>query len=200
MPAELLRQAARRLAIAAFGVALFCAGSVIVNNLVMVAGWYSFAHPAVKNLVAGLMVAVSLAMAWIARTGRLTPRRLLWTGLMYEIVISFGISLGDHLEPLPSDVPLAAISWLCVWIALFPLVVPAPSRWALSAAFASATTWPLAYFIGRAAGNPAPSVPIVALNFLEAYLAAGLALFTTEGWGRSGGPGTGCSPGRWRSI
>jgi serine/threonine-protein kinase len=179
MPAELLRQAARRLAIAAFGVALYFAGSIVLNNLIVAAGWYSFAHPAVKNLVAGMMVAVSLAMAWIARTGRLTPRRLLWTGLVYEIVISFGISLGDHLEPLASDVPLAAISWLCVWIALFPVVVPAPSRWALSAAFVSASTWPVAYFIGRAAGNPAPSVPIVALNFLEAYLAAGLALFTT---------------------
>lgn len=179
MPAELLRQAARRLALAAFGVALVFAGSIVLNNLVVAAGWYSFAHPAVKNLVAGLMVAVSVAMGWIARTGRLTPRRLLWTGLVYEVVMSFGISLGDHLEPLPPAVPLSMISWLCVWIALFPLVVPAPSRWALSAAFASASTWPVAYFIGRAAGNPAPSVPIVALNFLEAYIAAGFALFTT---------------------
>src|SRR5262249_4423697 len=100
-------------------------------------------------------------------------------GLAFEVVISLGISLQDNLEPLLLDVPLANISWLCVWIAMFPLMIPAPAKWALAAGVASATTWPVAYFIGRAAGNQAPPVPIVALNFLEGYLAALFALFTT---------------------
>src|SRR5262249_55693493 len=44
MPAELLRQAARRLALAAFGVALGFAGSIIVNNLVAALGWIHHSH------------------------------------------------------------------------------------------------------------------------------------------------------------
>jgi serine/threonine-protein kinase len=179
MPAELLRQAARRLALASFGMALAFAVSIVLTNLVQALGFYAFARPAAKNVISGAMVVVSAAMAFAARTYRLTPRRLLWTGLVYEVVISFGISLEDHLEPLPAELPLLAISWVCVWIALFPLLVPAPARWALLAGVVSASTWPLAYFIGRAAGNPAPPAPVLALNVLEAYIAAGLALFTT---------------------
>ncbi len=179
MPAELLRQAARRLALAAFGVALAFAIGIILNNLVAAAGWYAFPHLALTNVIHGTMVVVSAAMAWIARTGRLAPRQLLATGLGYEIVIALGISLGDHLEPLRSEPPLQAISWLCLWIAIFPLLVPAPPRWAFPAALVSASTWPLAYFVGLWAGNPAASARVVAQNFVEGYVAAGVALFTT---------------------
>src|SRR5262245_1532113 len=137
MPAELLRQAARRLALASFGVAVCFAVGIILNNLVTALGWYTFAHPAVKNVVAGTMVAISAAMTYVARTRRFTPRQLLWTGLAFEVVISFGISLQDHLEPLPLDTPLASISWVCVWIAMFPVMIPAPAKWALAAGVAS---------------------------------------------------------------
>ena len=36
----------------------------------------------------------------------------------------------------------------------FPLFVPASPRWALVAGVASASTWPLGYFVGLALGNP----------------------------------------------
>ena len=179
MPVELLRQASRRLGFAAFGIALTFAVAIILINLIQAAGWADYSRIAVRNVIAGTMVAASAAVAWMARMGRLTPGNLLWVSVTYEIVIAFGISLGDHLEPLPSDPPLIAISWLCVWIAIFPLVVPAPPRWALLAGLASASTWPLAYFIGLGIGNtPAPQ-PIAAMNFLEAYSAVGIAMFTT---------------------
>ena len=100
--------------------------------------------------------------------------------LAYEVVVSLAISMGDHLEPLrPDVVPLATVSWLCVWIVIFPLVVPAPLRWALFANLASASTWPLAYFLGLRGRDPAAPLRLLALNSLEGYLAAGLALFTT---------------------
>src|SRR5262249_51464387 len=165
--------------LASFGVAVGFAVGIVLNNLIVAQGWYPFAHPAMKNVIAGAMVAALAAMGYAVRTRRFTPRQLLWTGLAYEVVISFGISMQDHLEPIPMDVPLANISWLCVWIALFPLMIPAPARWALAASVVSATTWPVAYLIGRAAGNPSPPVPIVVLNCIEGYLAALIALFTT---------------------
>ncbi len=179
MPAELLRQAARRLALAAIGVALAFAVAIVLNNLVSSSGWYAFSHLALMNVVHGVIVVASAAMAWIARTGRLAPRRLLLTGFAYEIVIALGISLGDHLEPLPLEPPLYAVSWLCLWIAIFPLLVPAPPRWAFLAALASASAWPLAYFLSLAAGKAPAPARVVVLNFLEVYIAAGLALFTT---------------------
>jgi serine/threonine-protein kinase len=179
MPAELMRQAARRLAIAAFGMGLIFAVSIIINNLWMASRWYDFSHLALKNVVAATMVAISAAMAWTARTGRLTPKDLLRVSLVYEVVMAFGISMGDALEPLRPDVPFATISWLCVWIVVFPLVVPAPPRWALAAGLAAATTWPLAYLLSLTLGNPPAPARQLAENLAENYLAVAIAMFTT---------------------
>ena len=179
VPADLLRQTARRLRLAALGLALGFAVSIAFNNLIEVAGWHSFAHLALKNGIAAVMVVVSLAMLWLAHSGRLTAVYLLWVSLGYEVTVAFAISMGDHLEPFRAGVPLATISWLCVVIAIFPLVVPASTRWALVAGLASASTWLLAYGVGRLLGNPPAPGPALALAALTNYIAAGLAMFST---------------------
>jgi serine/threonine-protein kinase len=179
MPAELLRQAARRLRLAAIGVALGFAVSIALNNLIEVSGWHVFTHLAFKNVLHAFMVGVSAAMVWLTHSGRLVPARLLRVSLGYEVAVALAISLGDHMEPMSADVTLTSISWLCVWIVIFPLVVPASPRWALAAGLAAASTWPLAYFGGRALGNPAAPLPVLFMNSLEAYVAAALAMFST---------------------
>jgi len=179
MPAELLRQAARRLRLAAIGVALFFAGSIILNNLVEGLGWHHFQNPALRNVVAAIMVAVSVGMAWLAHSGQLTPRRLLGFSLGYEVVVALAASTMDHLEPYIVTWPFATIPWLALWIVIFPLFVPASPRWALLAGLASASTWPLVYYIGLALGKQAVLTRIVALDSLENYIAAGLAMFST---------------------
>ena len=105
------------------------------------------------------MVGVSAAVVWFTHSGRLGPARLLRVSLGYEVAVALAISLSDHLEPMRADVPLASISWLCVWIVIFPLVVPASPRWALVAGLASASTWPLAYFVGPGARQPGGAAP-----------------------------------------
>jgi len=179
MPAELLRQAARRLRLAALGLGLTFAVAIVVNNTIEAAGWYVYTFPALKNLIAGAMVALSLGLMWLAHSGRLTPKHLLRVSLGYEILGACAISVTDHLEPLAGGVPLANVSWLCVWIVMFPLFVPASPRWALFAGLASATTWPLGYLVGRALGNPPAPLHLLLLDCLENYMAAGLAMFAT---------------------
>ena len=179
MPVELLRQAARRLRVAAFGLGLTLAVGIALNNLWEALGWYHFSHLALKNVVAAVMTAVSAAVVYLVHTRQLAPGQLLKLGLAFELTAALAISLSDHLEPLMEDVPLADLSWLFVWIVMFPLVVPAPPRWTLGASLAAATTWPLAYFVVVAFGGPASPARIVFLNSLEGYAAVGLALFTT---------------------
>ena len=179
MPAELLRQASQRLRLAAVGVVLFFVGSILLNNLMETLGWYAFARPALKNMLAAVMVAASAAVVWFAHSGRLTSSRLLRVSLGYEVAVAFAISLLDHLEPYAAGLPLGSLSWLCVWIVAFPLFVPASPRWALLAGLASATTWPLAYLVGRALGNPEVPLRALALDSLENYIAAGVALYST---------------------
>jgi serine/threonine-protein kinase len=179
MPAELLQQAARRVRDVAAGLGTAFAVSIVLNNLLDAFDWYHFAHPALKNALAGGTAAASFLVALVAHVRPLAPRGLLLLSLGYEVFVATAISVSDHLEPLPADVPLANISWLCVWIVIFPLVVTAPPRAAFFASFAAASTWPLAYFVGRALGNPAVPVPLLLLNAAEGYLAVALAVVTS---------------------
>jgi eukaryotic-like serine/threonine-protein kinase len=181
MPAELLRQASKRLRLAALVAGLCFVVSIVFNNLVDVLGWHTQPHLALRNVLCAAMVVVSGAVAYLAHTGRLPPRRLMRVSLGYQVAVALAISLGDHLEPLPTGgAPLSLISWLCIWIVMFPLVVPASPRWALLAGMGSATTWPLAYLVGLALGNPAVPARVLVLDVMEAYAAAGLSMLTTH--------------------
>jgi serine/threonine-protein kinase len=179
MPAELLRQAARRLRLAAVGVALFFAGSIVLNNLIEALGWYTFSNPSLRNVVGAAMVAISAGMVWLTHSGRLTPRHLLSVSLGYEVIVAFAASVSDHLEPYVITGPFATIPWLCLWIVIFPLFVPASPRWALVAGLASASTWPLVHLAGQALGNPPVPFRVLVLDSLEGYFAAALAMFST---------------------
>jgi len=179
MPAELLRQAARRLRLAAVGVALGFAVSIVINNLNEASGGHSFVRLAYKNVLHAVMIGVSAAMVWATHSGRLAPSRLLRVSLGYEVAVALAISLSDHMEPISQDVTMTSISWLCVWIVIFPLFVPASPRWALLAGLASASTWPLAYLVGLALGNPGAPLLVLVMNSLEGYLAAAIAMFST---------------------
>jgi len=133
------------------------------------------------DAAAALAVAGSLALAWAARRGRLgralDPARVLRVGLAYEVVAAFGIAFVEHWRPYPPEFFPRGISWACVWITVFPMVVPAPPRVAWLAAFAAASTGPLALALSVAAGHPAPSPAVAAALFVPTYLAAALAAF-----------------------
>ena len=176
LPPELLGQVARRLELMSLGLAAAFAVALVLLHAVREAGWHPIPHLGLRDVIAGAMIVASATVAWLARGGRLEPTRLLRMGLAYEVVVAFGISMGDHLTPLSSEHTLYAVSWLCVWIVMFPLVVPAPPPSILLASVVAASTWPVAFFVGRALGNPAPPPAVVLLNALENYIAAAMAL------------------------
>jgi serine/threonine-protein kinase len=76
-------------------------------------------------------------------------------------------------------VTLVSVSWLCVWIVIFPVFVPASPRWAFVAGVLTASTWPLGYFVGLALGNPPAPLYVLVLNSLDGYFAAAVAMFAT---------------------
>jgi eukaryotic-like serine/threonine-protein kinase len=176
LPPDLQREAGRRLQLACLFVAAAFTFALFVHPLVRLAGWYALPRPRTHAVVSIVMIFVSALVAWTARRGLLTPARLLDLGLVYEVIVAFGIALGDNLTRLSAERPLETISWLCVWIVLFPVVVPATPGKAIVASLAAASTWPLAYAVGLRLGNLSASASIVVLNGLENYLAAILAL------------------------
>jgi len=179
LPADILRQASRRLELATLVLAAAISFTIVLSNSLRAMGWRPQPHQGLHNLISLTLISVSMALFWLCRRGRLPPIRLLDLGLLYEVVVALGISLQDNLAPLSPDRPLDSVSWLCIWIVMFPLIVPAPPAKALVASLAAASTWPAAFFIGLSLGHGHPAPHIVALNFLENYIAAILALVST---------------------
>jgi eukaryotic-like serine/threonine-protein kinase len=179
LPPDLLREAGRRLELLSLVVAAGFAFALAINPSARMAGWYALPRPGTHALVSVVMIVVSAMVAWTARKGLLGPLRLIDLGLVYEVSVAFAISIGDNLTPLTAERPLEMISWLCVWIVMFPLVVPATPGKTILASLAAASTWPLAYALGVRLGNPPATATTVVLNSLENYLAAILALLAS---------------------
>jgi len=179
LPADILRQASRRLELASLAAAAAYSFVLVLNNALHATGWRPQPHALLHNLIGLTLIAVSMALFWFCHRGRLHPIRLLDLGLLYEVVVALGISLQDNLAPLSPDRPLDSVSWLCIWIVMFPLIVPAPPAKALVASLAAASTWPVAFFVGQSLGHGHPAPHIVALNFLGNYIAAVLSLVST---------------------
>jgi serine/threonine-protein kinase len=103
--------------------------------------------------------------------------RLIDVALVYEVLGAFGIALAETLASYEPDAPVRGVSWVCLWIALFPLVVPSTPGKTLVAALASASMGGAALGVASYAGVPLPSTSAFFLLVTPNFLAAGLAVF-----------------------
>jgi eukaryotic-like serine/threonine-protein kinase len=124
-------------------------------------------------------VTLSLAMFALTRT-RISTRRLLDIGLGYEVVGALGISLAEVLATDNPETAVRGVSWVCLWIALFPLVVPSTGPRTLLAAIASAFTGIVAIRVGSLVGKPLPSFIVSSYLVTPNFVAAGLAVLCSQ--------------------
>ncbi|MEM9073631.1 MAG: serine/threonine-protein kinase [Myxococcota bacterium] len=172
IPPALLRRAASRLSTAAILVVLsFLVAFPIMNWAPPTTGEMTIA-----NAVAGLVIAVSLAVAVIARLRVVSAPHVLNLALIYEVVGGLGIAIAETFATYDPYSVVRGVSWVCLWIVLFPLVVPTTRGKMLLAALATATMGPLALIIAIRSGVPQPSVQTFTYLVLPNYLAAGLAM------------------------
>jgi eukaryotic-like serine/threonine-protein kinase len=110
------------------------------------------------------VVIVSLAMALLARSQRLPHNTIVRLGLVYQVVISFGIAAGHYIGEFelaaPDDIRFDRIglTFVAPWMLLFSVLVPAPPREALVALLWSAAAVPLIYLVQVPSGM-APALP-----------------------------------------
>jgi serine/threonine-protein kinase len=171
MPVDLLQDASRRLGLAGLLMAALCALAQVLTPVL------AFFDPlegseAQRRLV-WTMLGASLAVFALSRFRGASPRVLLNLGLAYEVLMCFGVSYAENLYPdLPSSQVLG-ISWVCVLLILFPVLVPAPPLVTLAVALAGAATGPVSYFMTH---SPAPRslenvLALYASNFVVAFVA-----------------------------
>ena len=176
LPSDLLEDASQRLSLAAL---LYAIAYSIAFSIGRFTASPVFAgveeHGTVGDVSAVVSISLSLFVFWLARSGRLDPQFLLDIGLIYWVVGAFGIDIG-HYWDLPPDFPVVGISWVCVWLVLFPLIVPSSPGKTLLAALATATVGPLVFLISLLfKGNPMPDGVFMLNLFLPYYVCAGLA-------------------------
>ncbi len=180
LPTEHLRQSARRLVLLA-GVTIF---TVLVALVAGFALHEAAGLPAPERLWldrgrhAGLLL-LSMAVIGVLHLGLVRPGRVADLGAGYQVAGALVMSLSTFaVDPLLQASP-SHLTWLGVWIVLFPVIVPASPRRAVTAALASALTAPLVFSLSslvRGAPLPGPSAVVLVGTFLPYLMCAGLAL------------------------
>jgi serine/threonine-protein kinase len=175
LPPDLIEKAGRRLGVAA----LVYAGAYVLAYAVLrstgpeeLSGGLRFPQP--QDFVAGAFIAASIGFFFLARSGWVADRRLLDLGLVYVVVAAAGIDQWLAFGVWPEGMMVTGISWVTVWTVFFPLIVPSTWGKVVIASLAAASTTPVLYAVGQAAGAP-PLTNVVPM-FVSNYIAVGIAI------------------------
>ena len=120
-------------------------------------------------------IAMGIAVFVIARRGRLSSRRLLNLGLVFQVAGAFGIAASQFWDGIPGTLgTFTLVPAECVWIVAFPLVVPNTPNRILVSSLLAATAGPAALALSSAlTGKPVDRPLAVAVYFLTSnYLCA----------------------------
>jgi serine/threonine-protein kinase len=145
---------------------------VVAENL----GWTAPENLVVTRAAAIGIIILSLGMWLLSRSPDMGARLLLDVGLVYEVLAALGLALPAFFNSEGPPTNLIHIPWVCIWVILFPMIVPARPLKNAIAGFAAATTVPLAYGLWLASGNEPPPIDVIVYSFLPAYLCAALAV------------------------
>lgn len=178
LPPDLVENAGRRLGLAALvyaGTYTLAYGSGRFSGG-WAEAWGHTSFPQYPDLVSAGFIVASIALFFFARSDVVSGTRLLDYGLIYEVVAAAGIDFHLVYGMWPEGVQMGGISWVCVWIVFFPLIVPSTPKKTTVAALAAASTTPLLYAIGVVRGgpplDPGTLVPVIVAN----YICAGIAI------------------------
>ena len=183
LPSDVVEAASDRLSTAM----LVVAAVDLVYILLYVTVWSEYADR-VGTIVGGGSLLLSLGLAWGMRSCRHSQRAILLVGAVYEVLLTFGYSLVDFWH-LPSITGVSnLISWTCVLIAVFPVLVPGPTRQIAVASFVAAAANTLAFVVAvPLRGVPMPPSPdLTASLLLPPYIAATLSLIPARVFHRLG--------------
>jgi serine/threonine-protein kinase len=183
LPADLLSQSCRRVAVASV---FFASGWALALSLHYVIEWLggypehavssAWPQPGVAVSVVGVVLSVGMAVL----AGRLShrPSLLLDLGLGFEVVTAMLIGFLNQWVPDPAT---GDISWICAIVLAYPAIAPTTPTKALLAAFAAASMDPVWYLIGVARGVVLdPSAADFMFRFWPNYLCAVAAIVPTR--------------------
>ncbi len=167
LPPELLADAARRLG----WLALIYVGATMVGHFgrraVLTSTGASSVALQLSDMFALAAIALGVAVYLASRNQRLSQNRVLDLGLFFQVAGAFGIAVTElSSRSLPTiETLFAYVPAECVWIVLFPLVVPNTPNKVLVASLLAASMGPAALGLLAAATGTAIARPLVVAAF-----------------------------------
>ncbi|HTK40219.1 MAG TPA: serine/threonine-protein kinase [Gemmatimonadales bacterium] len=180
LPADLLREASRRLGIMSLlAAALWLVGSLLDHLALraMTHGDPRWLRPDADDAVAAVSVLLSLGLFAYTRKAERDPRFVLDLGLVYMVLTAAAIGLLIHWHPVPKDWHVSPmITWIGAVVLMFAAIVPSTPTKTLVAALIAVSMNPLGMLIARARGTwEFGSTSNVLLMHYPDYLLAGVA-------------------------
>ncbi|TMQ68865.1 MAG: serine/threonine protein kinase [Candidatus Eisenbacteria bacterium] len=178
LPPDLVRDAARRFGI----IGLLCAAGnamgLVVQETMRGLGVMPQHLRFERNATAVLGVALGLAAFGYARRTQSSPFKLIAAGLTFEVVAGYLLVFPEALQHvlLPQSGGMVRVSWLALWIAIYPVVLPASPPVAALAGLVTASMAPLAVWTVTALGHPWPPTSSLVYFFVPCYTVALLSI------------------------
>src|SRR3954468_3783051 len=183
IPSDLLREASLRLGIMSLlGAVLWTVGTV-TGHLASLAqhdvGWANFES---TDVIAVVMVIVSLALFAYTRKSKRDPAVILDIGLGYLVVSALALGMLWHVGTLPPGYQLTTqISWVGALLLMFAAIVPTPPLKMFAVGLLAASMNPIAMLIARARGAWDFGSPLVALLMhYPDYILVGVAVLISQ--------------------
>ena len=173
LPVDLLQSVSKRLQYMSLLVLVLSVAGLIIAELTGQPG-----NRLVRLEADGLIWVATLAVYFLARSGRLSPARLLHLGMAYEVAVAIAISLLSA-EANWFEATRPGILWspVAVWVLLFPVIVPNTLRATLIASILAAASEPITVIALSLAG--VGQLPDAATFFRQIWpniVAVGLAM------------------------
>jgi eukaryotic-like serine/threonine-protein kinase len=187
LPPEVVAEGVRRLAWLAL---IYCGASAVVHlgrRVVLVLTGSIDPSVHLQEALGAAAVLIGAAVCVVARSRVLSPMRVLDVGLVFQVTAALGIAASEFWGIVPrlpegprTLIPLVPAE--CVWIAIYPLVVPNTPGKILATSLVSASMAPATVVVSAVAtGTPIDRPLVVAIYFLSStYLSAVVSYMTAR--------------------
>jgi serine/threonine-protein kinase len=134
--------------------------------------------PLIQTVDAVVTVLLSLVVFFVARQRLVKGRAATALCVIYYVAMSTGISVFELCRPWPPSYVAPTITWVCIWIVVYPMVVPLRGWYFVLGAFLSAAAGPAVMWVWHSvSGLTIPSRELAIWLFAPPFLMAVLALY-----------------------
>jgi len=177
---------ARLRALALIGLVTFASGSLLALTLPALLGRPPWEQAVMAGMCAFLSL-VSLATWMFAKRARPAATTIITVGLAYVVIAALAMALTEVAIGPRAAADYDGVPGLCIWIVLFPLIIPCLPGQALVAALLCAAMLPISYQVFVWLGREPSDTASLIRWFAPGFFCAGVAWAAAWVFGRLAG-------------